>query len=144
MIHTVFFKRSGRVKNELVIAGDGDQIFVAASSNPATEARTLELFQKDRAEEYYEFEEQCQAFLAEIDKEIGRQNFSYAEYEENEQNFNKLTDWLAKIQRRDWVGGDKAAAAPGLLEDCRQALQRFADEVYRHEGGDSSGALSKN
>jgi len=121
--------------------GGTGQIFVATSSNPATEAHILELFQKDRAEEYYEFEEQCQAFLAEIDKEIGRQNFSYAEYEENEQNFNKLADWLIKIQRRDWVGGDRAAAAPGLLESCRQALQTFADEVYRHEGDGLSGAL---
>ena len=113
------------------------QIFAAVSLNPDTEARVLDLFQADRAEEYYEFEEQCHAFLAEIDKEIGRKNFSYAEYEENEQNFNKLAGWLTKIQRRDLVGGDRAVAAPKLLEDCHDALLKFADAVYQHEGASS-------
>ena len=110
------------------------QIFAAVSLNPTTEARILDLFQADRAEEYYEFEEQCHDFLAEIDKEIECENFSYAEYEENEQNFNKLAGWLAKIQRRDLVGGDRAASVPKLLEDCHNALLKFADTVYHHEG----------
>ena len=115
------------------------QIFAAVSLNPATEARILELFQADRAQDYHEFEEQCQDFLAQIDQEIERRNFSYAEYEENEQNFNKLVDWLAKIQRRDLIGGDQAGAAAQSLEICRAALLKFADEVYRHEGGSSGG-----
>ncbi len=110
------------------------ELFTAVSINSVTEARVLALFQADRAEDYHEFEEQCHDFLKEIDKEIARENFSYAEYEENEQNFSKLVTWLAKIQRRDLLGGNTAAAAPNLLEDCRQALQRFADAVYHHEG----------
>ena len=113
------------------------QIFTAISFNPETEARILALFQADRAQDYFEFEEQCREFLGEIDKEIERRNFNYAEYEENEQNFNKLVDWIAKIQRRDLVGGDPAAAATKRLEDCRLALHKFAEEVFRHEGDDS-------
>ena len=115
--------------------GGTSQIFVAASLNAAIEARILEMFQADRAQEYYEFEEQCEDFLGEIDKEIGRKNYSYAEYEENEQNFNKLVDWLGKIQHRDLLGGDQATKATTFLENCREALMKFADEVYRHEGG---------
>jgi hypothetical protein len=93
----------------------------------------------DRAEDYHEFEEQCEDFLGEIEKEIRRKNYSYAEYEENEQNFNKLVDWIAKIQRRDLIGSERPDAAVQSLEKCREALQRFADEVYRHEGKSEDG-----
>ncbi|HVO44531.1 MAG TPA: Chromate resistance protein ChrB [Aggregatilineales bacterium] len=115
--------------------GGTSQVLTAASFNSSTEARILDLFRADREQEYLEFKEQCQDFLGEIDKEVRRENFSYAEYEENEENFNKLVDWLAKIQRRDFTGGAEAAEAPKLLESCRQALQVFADVVYGHEGG---------
>ena len=128
-------KLGEELQNYVEQQGGTCQIFTASSLNHATEVRILELFQADRAEEYHEFEEQCQDFLGEIDKEIARKNFSYAEYEENEQNFNKLVDWLGKIQRRDLVGGDRAAAAPKLLDDCQKALLRFAGAVFDHEGG---------
>jgi hypothetical protein len=114
--------------------GGSSQIFTASSLNAATETRIMNLFKADREQEYLEFKEQCQDFLAEIDKEIRRQNFSYAEYEENDENFNKLVAWLAKIQRRDLTGQAHATDAPELLERCRQALLEFADAVYRHEG----------
>jgi hypothetical protein len=114
--------------------GGNSQIFTASSLNAATEARIMALFRADREQEYLEFKEQCQDFLAEIDKEIRRENFSYAEYEENDENFNKLVAWLAKIQRRDLTGQAQALDAPDLLENCRQALLEFADAVYRHEG----------
>jgi hypothetical protein len=114
--------------------GGSSQIFVATPANPTTEARVLELFKADRAQEYYEFKEQCQVFLTEIAKEIEHENYSYAEFEENEQNFTKLVGWLAKIKQRDFMGGEQSAEADVLLENCRTALLEFADLVYREEG----------
>lgn len=114
--------------------GGNSQVFIATPANPATEARVLDLFKADRAQEYYEFKEQCQVFLAEIAKEIKHENYSYAEFEENEQNLNKLVGWLAKIKQRDFIGGEKSVEAETLLENCRAALLEFADRVYRSEG----------
>jgi hypothetical protein len=114
--------------------GGSSQIFTASSFNADIEEHILERFQADRDEEYGEFKEQCDDFLAEIAKEIERANFSYAEFEENEQNLNKLVDWLAKIKRRDFTGQSRAAEAGAMLDNCRQALLEFADQVYRNEG----------
>jgi hypothetical protein len=98
-----------------------------------TESEILERFRQDRAEEYEELVEQCNDFLAEIEKETRRENFSFAEYEENEQDLVKLEVWLKKVKQRDFLGGNQAREAEEWLEKCRQALQSFADEVFNHQ-----------
>jgi hypothetical protein len=113
--------------------GGSSKTFVANALDEATEAEILERFRQNRAEEYAEFKEQCLDFLAEIEKEIGRKNFSFAEYEENEQDLDKLQTWLAKVRQRDFIGGEQSIEADGWLEKCQQALQRFAAEVFDHE-----------
>lgn len=107
--------------------------FLASALDADTETEILERFQWDRSEEYAEINEQCVDFLAEIEKEIARKNFSFAEYEENEQDWLKLEAWLEKVQQRDFLGGPQAADALAALETCRLALQRFEDEVFQHE-----------
>lgn len=107
--------------------------FLTNAFDEETEADILARFHHDRAEEYYEFKEQCTDFLAEIEKETKRKNFSFAEYEENEQDLEKLEVWFNKVQARDFSGGDPAEEATAWLEKCRQALLGFADEVIASE-----------
>ena len=114
--------------------GGASTVFIASALRSEAEAHILRLFQADRAEEYHEFIEQCNAFLQEIDKEIKRRNFSFAEFEENEQNLNKLDIWLNKIRSRDFAAAPQAAEGENLLEKCRQALAEFAEQVYRSDG----------
>jgi len=113
--------------------GGTSKTFIANALDDETESEILERFRRDRAEEYYELKEQCVDFLAEIEKETKRQNFSFAEYEENEQDFDKLKLWFEKVKQRDFIGGDQAEEAAGWLEKCYQALQGFATEVFNHE-----------
>jgi hypothetical protein len=121
--------------------GGTSKSFIADAFDETTEAEILERFQHDRAEEYFEVKEQCIDFLAEIDKEIKRRNFSFAEYEENEQDLNKLESWLLKVQQRDLIGGEKAQEAVEWLEKCRQALLQFADEVFTHDNSFRAGKI---
>lgn len=121
------------IKIYLENQGGTSKTFLASAFDEATETEILERFRQDRREEYYEFKEQCNDFLAEIEKEIGRQNFSFAEYEENEQDLVKLEAWLEKVKQRDFLGGDQMEEAAGWLENCRQALQKFAIEAFNHE-----------
>ncbi len=114
--------------------GGSSRIFMADAFDEATEAEILERFRADRAEEYAELKEQSVDFLAEIEKEIARQNFSFAEYEENEQDLTKLENWFQKVQQRDFLGENQAQEALEWLEKCRQSLQRFATAVFTHEG----------
>ncbi len=113
--------------------GGSSKMFVAITLDEMTEADIIEGFRRDRAEEYAEFQEQCVDFLAEIEKETGRQNFSFAEYEENEQDLDKLRNWLGKVKQRDFMGGEQVQEADKWLEKCQHALQGFATEVFNHE-----------
>ncbi len=101
------------------------------------QADILARFQADRAREYDEFKEQCEAFLSGINKETARQKFTFAELEENEQNLQKLETWLAKIQGRDFFKGERAEAAVMELAECRRAFESFAAQVYAQEGMDA-------
>jgi hypothetical protein len=116
--------------------GGTSKTFVANALDDVTEAEIIERFRQDRAAEYAEFKEQCLDFLAEIEKETKRQNFSFAEYEENEQDLDKLKTWLAKVRQRDFVGGEQAEEANHWLDQCQQALNGFATEVFNHEKHD--------
>jgi DNA gyrase/topoisomerase IV subunit B len=122
------------IKSYIENQGGTSKTFLANAFDELTETEILERFCQDRAEEYAELNEQCVDFLGEIDKETARQNFSFAEYEENEQDLVKLEAWFEKVKARDFLGGLQAEEAIQWLEKCRQSLQNFANEVYTHEG----------
>ena len=121
--------------------GGSSNTFLANAFDAETEAGIVQRFTQDRAEEYAELKEQCADFLGELEKEIGRKNFSFAEYEENEQDFNKLEAWFERVRQRDFLGGEHAREAADWLEKCRQALQDFAAEVYAHEDQDHASKM---
>lgn len=124
------------MKEYVANQGGTSNTFLSNAYDAETEKGILERFLQDRAEEYAELKEQCADFLGELDKETRRQNFSYAEFEENEQDLNKLETWLDKVQKRDFIGGEQASQAVEWLDKCREALQQFAAEVYAHEDQD--------
>lgn len=117
--------------------GASGQIFSVAPFTEAIEQDILARFHADRDEEYLEFLEQGQEFLAEIEKETRRQKFTFAELEEIEQFLQRLENWLEKIQKRDFSGGGKAQQAIDLLEKCRLDFETFSTEVYNRQASDS-------
>lgn len=110
--------------------------FLSNAIDAATENDILERFRQDRAEEYAEIKEQCADFMQEIEKEIARHNFSFAELEENEQDLVKLENWYLKVQKRDFDPGNPAQEAAEWLQRCREVFQQFTDAVYRQEDPD--------
>ncbi len=124
------------LENLLVVIRNQDasgQIFSVAPLSEAIEQDMLTRFCADREEEYTEFLERSQEFLNEIEKESGKQKFTFAELEENEQDYQRLTNWLGKIQKRDFFGGEKAREAVKTLEKCNTALEVFSAEVYNRQ-----------
>lgn len=118
--------------------GGSSKTFFSDAFDEPTRSDILNRFQQDRQAEYFELREQCDDFLAELEKETRRENYSFAEYEENEEDFHKLEVWLAKIQQRDFLGSPEAEATLALLEKCRTALQKFSAAVFSHEDGSPS------
>jgi len=90
----------------------------------------INLFNKARDEEYQEFLEKCEDFFLEIEKETKRENFTYIELEENEDEYNKLVEWLKKINSRDFFGAPLKKQAEETLEKCKRLLDDFSDKVY--------------
>jgi hypothetical protein len=101
---------------------------------PEVYETVVQLFPGDRAREYDEFAERCTALLDEIGKETRAETYTFAELEESEQDLEKLTRWLAKIQARDFFPHERGQQAAVLMARCRSALNGFSQAVYIAEG----------
>jgi hypothetical protein len=93
--------------------------------------RIVAAFNQARDEEYSEFLEKGDDLLRELEKESGRGKFTFAELEENEDEFHKLTNWYQKITERDFHGASLRPSADEKLEQCRVQLEAFSAKVYR-------------
>lgn len=113
--------------------GADGQSFSATTLSDKVEKDLLQRFRGLRDEEYAELIERCQGLLAELAKETKKKKFTFAELEENEDEFQKLESWLARIHARDLVGGARAAEAVRSVESCKKAFGVFAEHVYAHE-----------
>jgi len=132
--NTIFMERLLAFVKENEASG---QIFRVQGLSQAIDDDLAARFVAERAQEYDEFLEQCAALTAEINKEARKGKFTFAELEENEQNFQRLQKWLAKIQKRDAFKSEPSQAAVTAFENCRQALQNYTRQVYTQEGIDS-------
>lgn len=91
-------------------------------------------FNELRDAEYRELIERCEGFEAELRKEVGRGNLTFAEVEENDDDLVKLRAWSRKIRARDFFGARGAAAAEAAVDRCAARLEEFTDRVLRREG----------
>ena len=55
-----------------------------------------------------------------------------------------MESWFVKVQRRDFLGEGRAKDTMVWLDKCRFELQKFAVEVFTHEGYDQPGKEPKN
>jgi len=114
--------------------GGSGFLLVASALDTSHEVPILTRFQEERTHDYTEFAGRCQDFFQEIEKETAAQQWSFAELEEIEEDFTKLTSWLRKIQHRDFFPGSKSEEAVALLARCRQMLDVFTHVVYKSAG----------
>jgi hypothetical protein len=98
-------------------------------------------FDEARDAEYREVLGRCRDLHAELDKERGANNLTFAELEENEEDLAKLEAWVGKIRARDRFGAPLSGEVERELKACREDLEAFADSVYEaadHGSADSS------
>lgn len=97
------------------------------------EQSVLDALAAARDEEYVEVIEQCEAFFKEIEYEIGRENFIFAEVEENEEELEKLKRWFKKVEKRDAVKAPLRKAALQKIKQREKIFDDFARRVYDHQ-----------
>ncbi|MHB8086873.1 MAG: Chromate resistance protein ChrB [Anaerolineaceae bacterium] len=129
------------MKEYVLIQGGTSNTFLSNTLDAETEEGIIKHFIQDRAEDYAELKEQCEDFLAELEKETARQNFSFAECEENEQDLNKLEVWFEKIKKRDFMPGEQQQSTAEWLEKCREAFQAFEAATFSHEDQDHTSKM---
>ncbi len=104
------------------------------------EKEVHKVFTESRNEEYEEVIEKCEDFFKEIDFEIERKNFIFAEVEENEEELEKLKYWLKKIEKRDIIRPPLHKEAVKKIRLCEKRFEEFAQRVYEYNNAN----LSKN
>jgi hypothetical protein len=87
---------------------------------------------ESRNEEYGELIEKCEDFFKEIKFEIERKNFIFAEVEENEEELEKLKQWLKKVEKRDVVEAPLRKTAIEKIKSCEKMFDDFAKTVFLH------------
>ncbi|MCL4415661.1 MAG: chromate resistance protein ChrB [Actinobacteria bacterium] len=115
-----------------VLQNSGEAFVMESSVDENSKKIIIERFNASRDEEYKELLEKCDDFFQEIDKEIARKNFTFAEIEENEEELGKLKEWFEKILARDFFEAALSEKSKIMLSKCADSLEEFCDKVYDH------------
>ena len=113
-----------------VSQNNGEAFVMKSSVDENSKRIIIDRFNAARDEEYKEVLEQCDEYFKEIDKETARENFTFAEIEENEEEFNKLKKWYEKIVARDFFEASLREKTKVILSQCEDVLEKFCDKVY--------------
>ncbi len=95
--------------------------------------KLTEQFNKERELDYKELLEKCDDFENEMYQETKKENFTFAEIEENEHEIEKLNIWLKKIEKKDFFGCEIKNEVMIRLDGCILLLNQFSTEVFERD-----------
>lgn len=130
-VSEVHFETFNEISKEITENSGSAYIANADFLNAGSSEDIVNLFNKARDEEYKEFLDKCDDYFREIEKETQRKNFTFVELEENEDEYNKLVEWLKKITLRDFFVAPLRDQGEEVLQKCKQLLDDFSNKVYK-------------
>jgi hypothetical protein len=116
---------------EAITAAGGQPVVLAVADGAAGAGQLEALFTAQREAEWGEFVADCGKYEAELAGEVAKGKLTLAELDEEEQSLERLRRWYRAIRARDLFGAPAAAAAEARLKECAEALEQFAEQVYR-------------
>lgn len=119
------------IADEITQNGGEAYIMRAALVNDGSPDTITKVFCRERDEEYQEFLGKCEDFSYELEKETKKENFTFAELEENEEEYQKLSAWYQKIADRDFFRASLRQPSEQELEKCKERLEAFSQEIYK-------------
>jgi hypothetical protein len=109
-------------------------LFDISRLQPTEEARIIEGFRAQRTREYAEIVEECETkFVKEVEFEHFRQNYTFEEAEEIDQDLEKIRRWFERVRDRDWFQAERRGEVEAWLARCQGLLAEFEEEVYRRQ-----------
>jgi hypothetical protein len=121
------------IENEVAEMGGESVLLATIALDKAQHEKVVDRFRTDRDEQYVEFLDKCDDFEAEIVKETAIKHFTYAEVEENDEDFKKLKSWLEKIRRLDFYKAARSEEATRRLAQCEELLEAYAHQVFSRQ-----------
>ena len=118
-------------------AGGEASLLDTTSPDAAWETDLVGRFDAARDAEYDEVIESVERFEDEIRRETRKRRFRFAELEESEADWEKLSRWFDRLIERDFFGAGGRAAAEEALARGRSLLDEFTREADRAEGLDA-------
>jgi len=115
--------------------GGSAAVFDIRPHDDAARSLVEDAFRAARQDEWREFDADCGKFTAEIEREIAKQKFTFAELEEEEQSLDRLRRWYRDLKKRDVLALPAAIDAGAHLRECEGALDGFAERVYAANRG---------
>lgn len=129
-----------RVREKIGRFGGSSNLFRVPVMAADEEATLVEQFRELSAKQYAEIVEECETkFVKEVEFETFRQNYTFAEAEEIEQDLDKIRRWFARVRERDWFGADGRAQVEAWIARCAELLDGFYDEVHARATGHAGG-----
>ena len=127
-----------RVMAKVSSVGGETVRFVVPRLDSGDEARITQAFREQRTSEYAEIIEECETkFQKEVEFEHFRQNYTFEEVEEIEQDLDKIRRWYDRVKERDWFAADRREEVERWIERCQELLIGFAEEVYKRQDSDA-------
>ncbi len=116
---------------EAITAAGGQPVVLVVADDQDSTAQLEALFIEQREAEWAEFLSDCSKYEAELAGEVAKGKLTLAELDEEEESLERLRRWYRTIRARDLFGAPSAAAAEARLKECTEALEQFAEQVYR-------------
>lgn len=99
--------------------------------NQADEDDIILEFKEQVDKEYTEFQNNCERFIYEINREIENNNFQFSELEENEEELKKMERWYNKICKRVYFQSQNENKAKEMLGKLKFKLQEYSHKVCK-------------
>jgi hypothetical protein len=124
------------VREKIGRLGGSSNLFEVPRLAPDDEAALVTGFRDLVAKQYAEIVEECETkFVKEIEFETFRENYSFAEAEEIEQDLEKIRRWYARVWERDWFEAPGRPAVETWIARCAELLEAFYVEVHTRTAG---------
>lgn len=139
-------KAMDKVRQQIAQLGGSSDLFELPSLPAEQRERLVTRFRELVAKQYAEIVEECETkFVKEVEFETYRQNFSFAEADEIEQDLEKIRRWYERARERDWFGAAGREDVDLWIERCQTLLDGYEHEVHaraaaQNEGPDASEA----
>jgi Asp-tRNA(Asn)/Glu-tRNA(Gln) amidotransferase A subunit family amidase len=128
------------VRDKIQRLGGSVNLFDVPRLSEADAAALVAGFRGLVAQQYAEIVEECETkFVKEIEFEHFRQNYTFAEAEEIEQDLDKIRRWFERVQTRDWFDAAARSDVEAWIGRCEVLLTEFFDIVHARTATNAGG-----